>query len=114
MCRRGREPLAADEFNRRSRYCTPAAPHISGPKFFALANPRVTRSLHVRFTLPNRFVEKANLWMNSGVSTTPEAKRAVHFDEQHKIQVVVGYVAARQQAIDLALVADEDCMELGI
>ena len=35
-------------------------------------------------------------------------------DYHHIFQVVVGCVAARQKAIDLAMVIDEDCMELGI
>ena len=31
-----------------------------------------------------------------------------------KFQIDVGYVAARQKAIELAMVVDEDCYELGI
>jgi hypothetical protein len=52
--------------------------------------------------------------MNSGVITTVKAKGTVSFDDQHKFQVDVGYVAARQKAIELAMVVDEDCYELGI
>ena len=52
--------------------------------------------------------------MNSGVITASKAKQVVRLDDQHKIQVDVGYVAARQKAIDLAIAIDEDCMELGI
>jgi len=52
--------------------------------------------------------------MNSGMITTTKAKKAVSFDDQHKFQVDVGYVAARQTSIELAMVVDEDCYELGI
>ena len=52
--------------------------------------------------------------MNSVMITTTKAKKAVNFDDQHNIQVDVGYVAARQKAIELAMVVDEDCYELGI
>ena len=52
--------------------------------------------------------------MNSGAITTTKAKGVVSFDDQHKFQVDVGYVAARQKAIDLAMVVDEDCFEWGI
>jgi hypothetical protein len=52
--------------------------------------------------------------MIGSVITASRAKRVVRFDDQHKFQVDVGFVAARQKAIDLAMVVDEDCMELGI
>ena len=52
--------------------------------------------------------------MNSGGSTATKAKGVAHIGDQHKFQVDVGYVAARQKAIDLAMVIDEDCIELGI
>ena len=52
--------------------------------------------------------------MISSVVTASRAKLVVRFDDQHKFQVVAGYVAARQKAIDLAMVVDEDCIELGI
>ena len=52
--------------------------------------------------------------MNSGIITTAKVNKAVNFDDQHKFQVDVGYVAARQKAIELAMVVDEDCYELGI
>ena len=52
--------------------------------------------------------------MRSSVITAPRAKRAVRFDDQQKFQVDVGYVAARQKAIHLAIVINEDCMEFGI
>ena len=58
--------------------------------------------------------KKANLGMIISVITASRAKRVVRFDDQHKFQVDVGFVAARQKAIDLAMVVDEDCMELGI
>ena len=52
--------------------------------------------------------------MNSGAITATKAKGAVNFDDQLNFQVDVGYVAARQKAIQLAMVVDEDCYELGI
>ena len=107
--RRGREPLTADEFSCRSRSCTPAAPQISGPKFFALANPSSYGSPKVRFTLPKFFVDKVMLGTNSGAITTKKDNIPVNFDEQHKFQIEVGYAAARQKAIELAMVVDEDC-----
>ena len=54
--------------------------------------------------------------MRSGVITASKAKRIVRFDDQHKLQIYVGYVAACQKAIYIyvAMVIDEDCMEFGI
>ncbi len=52
--------------------------------------------------------------MNSGTITTKKDRKTVNVDDQHKFQVDVGYVAARQKAIELAMVVDEDCYELGI
>ena len=52
--------------------------------------------------------------MKSGVITAPKSKQVVRFDDQHKFQVDVGYMAVRQKAIDLAMAIDEDAMELGI
>jgi len=52
--------------------------------------------------------------MNSGAITATKAKVASRFDDKHKFHVDVGYVAARQKSIDLAMVIDEDCVELGI
>ena len=40
--------------------------------------------------------------------------KPVNCDDQHKFQTEVGYAAARQKAIELAMVVDEDCSELGI
>ena len=105
--------MTADELHCRSTSCSIAAPQISGPKFFALANPLATSAPRARFTLPKFFVEKANLGMNSRVITTTKAKGVVNFDDQRTFQVDVGYVAARQKAIELAMVVDEDCYELG-
>ena len=42
------------------------------------------------------------------------ARTLKELDDQHKFQAEVGYVAARQKAIALAMVIDEDCYELGI
>jgi hypothetical protein len=52
--------------------------------------------------------------MNSSVIATQHDKISVIFDDQHKFQTEVGYAAARQKAIELAMVVDEDCYELGI
>ena len=38
----------------------------------------------------------------------------VHFDDQYRFQVGIGYVVARQRAIELAVAIDDDCLELGI
>ena len=35
VSRRGKELVTADEFHRRSRSCTPAAPHMSGQNPYA-------------------------------------------------------------------------------
>ena len=37
----------------------------------------------------------------------------VHFEDQYRFQMGIGYVAARQRTIELAVVVDKDCMELG-
>ncbi|MFM7852185.1 MAG: hypothetical protein ACKO96_09775, partial [Flammeovirgaceae bacterium] len=47
-------------------------------------------------------------------SSSSYQKSAVRFDDQYRFQVDVGYVAARQRAIDLAMVIDEDSIELDI
>jgi hypothetical protein len=52
--------------------------------------------------------------MNSSVITTQKDNKSVSFDDQHKFQADVGYVAAGQKAIEFAMVVDEDCYELGI
>ena len=114
MRRRGIRPLTTDEFSCRCRTCTPAAPHISGPKFFALASPSSSHSPKVRFTLPRSHVEKVTLGMNGGVYTALKEKKPVILADQHKFQAEIGYVAARQKAIELAMVVDEDCHELAI
>jgi hypothetical protein len=106
---KGRELLTADEFSRRSRFCTLVGPQIFGPKFFALVSPLATSSPRVTCTLPNHFVEKANWGMNISAITASKARRVVHFGE-HKFQVDAGYVAARQISIGLATIIDEDCM----
>ena len=43
-----------------------------------------------------------------------KARDAVRFDDQSRFRVDIGYVAARQRSIELAVVIDEDCLELGI
>ena len=106
--------MTTDELSCRSRTCTPAAPHISGPRFFVVANPSSYNSPNVRFTLPRFFVEKVTLGMNSSAITTSKDKKLVAFNDQHKFQAEVGYAAARQKAIELATVVDEDCYDLGI
>ena len=52
--------------------------------------------------------------MNSSAITTSKDKKPVAFNDQHKFQAEVGYVVARQKAIELATVVDEDCYDLGI
>jgi hypothetical protein len=59
-------------------------------------------------------VEKVTLGMNNGVYTAPKDKKPVILTDQHKFQAEIGYVAARQKAIELATVVDEDCYDLGI
>ena len=84
---------------------------ITGPRFFALASWLVpVRS--VAFTLPDRYVEKTNLGMRRRPKTIKSARDAVRFDCQYRFQVDIGVVG--QRAIELAMVIDEDCMELGI
>ena len=48
-------------------------------------------------------------WLRSS-----KLKGSIRCDEQYRYQVDVGYVTARQQALELAMAVDEDCMELGI
>ena len=64
--------------------------------------------------MPRFFVEKVTLGMNSSVITTTKDKRPVIFNDQHKFQAEIGYVAARQKAIELATVVDEDCYDMVI
>ncbi len=52
--------------------------------------------------------------MNSGVITMVKAKDAVSSNYKHKFKVDVGYAAAHEKAIELAMMVDEDCFELGI
>ena len=42
------------------------------------------------------------------------SKGTLRLDEQYRYQVDVGYVTARQKALELTLAVNEDCMELGI
>ena len=61
------------------------------------------------------FVDKANLGVRRSPKGTMTKKgTTICFDEQYRYQTDVGYVAARQRALELAMVVDEDCMELGI
>ena len=66
------------------------------------------------FTLPRFFAEKVPIGMNSSVITSTKDKRPAIFNDQHRFQAEVGYAAARQKAIELAMVVDKDCYELGI
>ena len=59
-------------------------------------------------------MDKVTFGMKSTVITTKKDKRPVNFDDQHKFQTEVGYVAARQKAIELAMAVDQDWYELGI
>ena len=59
-------------------------------------------------------MDKVTSGLYSRVIATKKDKIPVNFDDQHKFQKEVGYVAARQKAIELAMVVDEDCYEFGI
>ena len=106
MRRRGGDPLSSDAFARRSRSYTPAAPNLFGPKFFALANPRVTIFPRVKFTLPKLFFWKKGKLRNAKVvlSLRQGPNGLFVLMTNASFQVDVGYVAARQQAIELAMV----------
>ena len=49
--------------------------------------------------------------MRSVLSFFSRAKGVVRFDDELWFQVDVGHVAARQTAIDLAMLLDSDCMD---
>ena len=68
----------------------------------------------VAFKLPKQYVEKANLGMRRNPRSKNEARNLVHVDDQCRFKVGIVYVAARQRAIEPAMVIDEDCMELGV
>jgi hypothetical protein len=51
--------------------------------------------------------------MNSGDITATKAIGVVRFDDQHKFQVDVGYVAAGQNSIYLAMVIHERLYGIG-
>ena len=55
------------------------------------------------------FVDEVTLGMNSSVTTTTKDKTPVTFNDQHRFQVEVGYVAARQKAIELAMELTNGC-----
>jgi hypothetical protein len=81
--------------------------------FFAVA-AQSPRGASVRFKLPEHVIEKSNFGMRKIVKKSPKSKGTIRFDEQYLYQVEVGYVTARQKALELAMAVDEDCMELGI
>ena len=68
----------------------------------------------VRCSLLGVFVENANLGMRRTPKEVVKPRGTLRFDEQYRYQTDVGYVAARQRALELAMAVDEDCMELGI
>jgi hypothetical protein len=60
----GRDPLTTDEFDRRSRSCTPVGPFFfCGPKYVALANAREPIKPNVMFSLLERYVDNSDLGM---------------------------------------------------
>ena len=64
--------------------------------------------------LPDKYVEQSHLGMRRRPRPKSAARDAVRVDDQYRFQVVdIGCVAARQRTIELAIVIDEDCMELG-
>ena len=112
MCRR-RRGRKTDGSGRRDCAPAPSGPTIVGPLYFAMAAQGVQKKA-VAFNLPIEFVEKANLGMRRNPRLKSEARNVVHFDDQYRFQVGIGYVAARQRAIELAIAIDEGCLELGI
>ena len=52
--------------------------------------------------------------MRKTMKKTLKSKGTIRFDEQYRYQVDVGYVTARQRALELAMAVEEECMELGI
>ena len=101
------------DFGRRSRVVAAAGSIIIGPMFFAMATPLPYVRI-VEFTLPDDYVENCNLGMRCNKQNINIACDALPFGDQCRWQVDVCYVAARQRAIELAVVIEEDCMELGI
>ena len=102
-----------DDFGCRACIPKPASPAITGPVFFAVAaQPKLGGS--VRFDLLGDFVESTNLGMRRLSNENVKKKGTLRFDEQYRYQTDVGYVAVRQRALELAMVVDEDCLELGI
>ena len=102
-----------DDFGCRAFVHKPACTTITGPMFFVAAAP-YSMGASVRFKLPDHFIEKSNLGMRKVVKRSSQSKGAIRFDEQYRYQVDVGYLTARQRALELAMAVDEDCMELGI
>ena len=43
-----------------------------------------------------------------------DKRKAIVFDKQYKFQIGIGYMPAGQKAVELALIVDEDCADLGI
>ena len=97
----------------RASVSMPACTTITGPMFFVVAAPYSTGA-SVRFQLLDLFIEKSNLGMRKLVKKSSVSKGTIRFDEQYRYQVDVGYVTARQKALELAMAVDEDCVELGI
>ena len=112
MYRRHRRQKA-DGLGRRVCASSSSGPVITGPMYFAMAAQGVQKKA-VAFALPNRYVEKANLGTRRNPRSKNEARNVVHVDDQCRFQVGIGYVAARQRAIDLAMAIDEECVESGI
>ncbi|MFM7984611.1 MAG: hypothetical protein ACKPKO_35325, partial [Candidatus Fonsibacter sp.] len=96
--------------------CVPNSDFIpSGPKFFAVASlgdsPR-----HVNFNLPKGYKEKTTIGMNNPWRNQGRWKKGgpIELDDQYLFLSGLGYMSARQNAIELAKVVDRDCDSLGI
>ena len=111
--RRGRRRVHG--FGRRA--CAPvvSGPVIVGPMFlFRVGCPGGGQKRSVVLELPDKYVEQSHLGMRRRPRPKSAARDAVRVDDQYRFQVVdIGCVAARQRTIELAIVIDEDCVELG-
>ncbi|MFM7979157.1 MAG: hypothetical protein ACKPKO_07550, partial [Candidatus Fonsibacter sp.] len=87
----------------------------SGPKYFAVASlddsPR-----SVKFRLPKGYKDKTTIGMNNQWNNQGRWKEGgpIDLDDQYLVQSGLGYMSARQKAIELAKVVDRDCDSLGI
>ena len=102
-----------DDFGCRTSAPIIVCTAITGPMFFAAVAP-YSVGASVRFKLPERFVEQSNLGMRKVPKRSSKPRGTIRAAEQDRYQVDVGYLTARQRALELAMAVDEDCMELGM